>query len=145
MGDYDDLRSRIGGRRAVSEIRRLFDIKETSDSWWDQIVLGILPEGTIVEGDLTFNAGDLMELEKQNFAIPDNVTIQGNLRLIGFSHMTELPVNLTVTGDLELRGAQLRRLPDWLHVGGILDLTGNAHPVEILPCTRVGMWMEGGK
>lgn len=144
-----DLKGRAHGvwgatRNRDGQTRRA-DVDANSDVWWEQLVRGNLPEGTVIPCGLTFDVADLGEGEKESFCIPDDVTIKGHLRLIGFSHLRDLPANLTVMGDLELRGAQIRRLPDGLNVEGILDLAGNAYPVEIPPGTQVRMWIEGGK
>lgn len=55
----------------------------------------------------------------------------GNLNLRGMSEITELPENLIVEGDLDLRGTGIIFLPNDLTVKGNLNIEGTK--IRILP------------
>lgn len=57
--------------------------------------------------------------DPQITALPDNLTVRGNLDLRGTA-ITALPDNLTVYGSLYIDGTQISALPDNLAVGGVI-------------------------
>ncbi|HDC1792225.1 TPA: hypothetical protein O7W21_004412 [Salmonella enterica] len=76
-------------------------------------------------------------------ALPDNLTVGGELDLRGTS-ITALPDNLTVGGELDLRGTSITALPDNLTVGGWLDLRGTS--ITALPDNLTvggGLYLSG--
>ena len=46
------------------------------------------------------------------FTLPDNLTVNGNLTLIGCRNLIELPKNLTVEGSFFLQEGRIKYLPD---------------------------------
>ena len=68
----------------------------------------------------------------------------GNLDLCGRKDITELPVNLTVGGSLDLSFTPIHELPVNLTVGGSLYLSGT--PINELPKDlKIGGWIYGTK
>lgn len=63
--------------------------------------------------------------DPQRTSLPDNLTVRGNLDLRGTA-ITELPNNLTVRGSLYIDGAQITALPDNLIVDGEIYICGTA-------------------
>lgn len=63
-------------------------------------------------------------------SLPPNFTINGDLVLTDFPDLT-LPSNLTVTGSLDLRGSGIKKLPSDLTVNG--DLMMDDTSIEVLP------------
>ena len=85
--------------------------------------------------------GDSLYLiDTQISALPDNLTVGGNLDLSG-TPITALPDNLTVGGWLDLSGTPITALPDNLTVGGWLNLSDT--PITALPDNlTVGGWID---
>jgi hypothetical protein len=64
--------------------------------------------------------------------LPDNLTVDGNLRLAFCYHIKSLPKNLHVKGSLDLYGCDLiKEFPTDLKLDGGLDLIGSG--IEYLP------------
>jgi hypothetical protein len=57
--------------------------------------------------------------------IADNSTIDGDLNLLGFKGLTELPENLVIRGSLNLIGcSRITKLPERLHIDRDLIIVG---------------------
>lgn len=63
-------------------------------------------------------------------ALPDNLTIDGDLDLCPFN-LLQLPNGLRVRGNLDLRGTSIRALPPCIVIDGDILLSGSA--VSALP------------
>jgi uncharacterized protein (TIGR02996 family) len=101
-----------------------------------------LPDNLTVGGNLNLNRTPITTL-------PDNLTVSGNLHLWG-TNITMLPDNLTVGGNLHLRGTLITTLPDNLHVDGGLFHSGqlsaeliHSHPGLSVTAKRSGLESAG--
>ena len=77
-----------------------------------------------------------LDFSYMDIVLPDNLTVYGDLYLKG-SSIKELPDNLTVNGDLNLCDTNIENLPDSLCVYGNINLEGTAI-TELLDNLTVG-------
>ena len=94
-------------------------IKKWLETWAPYVEYTIdNDKNIIVEESLYLEGTEITEL-------PDNLTITGDLDLENCKMLSKLPNNLKVEGNLNLEGCEMiTEFPDNLKVGGYLDLSG---------------------
>ena len=99
--------------------------------------LSSLPDGSTVNRHIYLSFDHLESL-------PNNLTVNGGLSLLGCTPIDTLPSGLIVTGSLGLTGTNIKKLPPDLIVGQQLQLSGTeCNPFSTLDvdCDTI-VWLE---
>ena len=122
LGELDTGKDSAGDESQITRVGSKVTLQESSFARMGLPISGA-PHLTII--------GDVNHATLRDVALPDNLTVLGDLDLSGADKITELPENLYVEGDLNLLTSPIREIPESLTCSGTIILPDG------IPCSSV--------